>query len=53
MKEGFIITHMDSQQIKSVKEAEEIIRKKKPGELLTIAGVYEDFPREYIYALRM
>ena len=53
MREGFIITHLDDLAVKSVKEAEAILKKKKTGDLLTIAGVYEDYPREYIFAMRM
>jgi Do/DeqQ family serine protease len=53
MREGFIITHIDDVAVKSVKEVNEILKKKKSGELITIAGVYEDYPREYIFALRM
>lgn len=53
MREGFIITHVDDVSVKSVKEIDEIIKKKKAGDLITFAGIYEDFPREYIYALRM
>ncbi len=53
IREGFIITHIDDAVIKSVKEVDEILKKKKAGDLITIAGVYEDYPREYIFALRM
>ncbi|TXH30084.1 MAG: Do family serine endopeptidase [Cyclobacteriaceae bacterium] len=53
MREGFIITHVDDNPVKSTKEVNEIIKKKKAGELITFAGLYEDYPREYIYALRM
>jgi serine protease Do len=53
MREGFIITHVDDTAVKSAKELNEIIKKKKSGDLITFAGVYEDYPREYIYALRM
>lgn len=53
MREGFIITHVDDSPVKSTKEVNEIIKKKKAGELITFAGLYEDYPREYIYALRM
>ncbi|GIL22011.1 MAG: serine protease [Bacteroidota bacterium] len=53
MREGFIITHVDDKAVKSVKEVNEILKKKKTGELITFAGLYEDYPREYIYALRM
>ncbi|MEQ1584897.1 MAG: Do family serine endopeptidase [Cyclobacteriaceae bacterium] len=53
MREGFIITHVDDVSVKSAKEVDEIIKKKKAGDLITFAGIYEDYPREYIYALRM
>ncbi|MBX2895512.1 MAG: Do family serine endopeptidase [Cyclobacteriaceae bacterium] len=53
MREGFIITHVDDRAVKSTKEVNEIIKKKKSGDLITFAGIYEDYPREYIYALRM
>jgi len=53
MREGFIITHVDDKAVKSVKEVNEILKKKKTGELITFAGLYEEYPREYIYALRM
>jgi hypothetical protein len=53
IKEGFIITHVDDIAVKSAKELNEILKKKKVGDLLTIAGMYEDYPREYIFALRM
>ncbi|MBX2942527.1 MAG: Do family serine endopeptidase [Cyclobacteriaceae bacterium] len=53
MREGFIITHIDDQPVKTAKEVNEILKKKKEGDLVTFSGIYEDFPREYIYALRM
>ncbi len=53
IREGFIITHIDDVAVKSAKEADAMLKKKKAGDLLTIAGVYEDYPREYIFALRM
>jgi serine protease Do len=53
MREGFIITHIDDIAVKSVKDVNDILKKKKAGDLLTVAGVYEDYPREYIFALRM
>jgi S1-C subfamily serine protease len=53
IREGFIITHVDDIAVKSAKEVDEILKKKKAGDLLTVAGVYEDYPREYIFALRM
>ena len=53
MREGFIITKVDDIPVKSVKEVNEIIKKKKSGELITLSGTYEDFPREFNYALRL
>lgn len=53
MREGFIITHIDDVPVKSAKDVDEIIKKKQAGDLITFAGIYEDYPREYIYALRM
>jgi serine protease Do len=53
MEKGFIITKVDDIAVKSAKEVNDILKKKKSGDLVTFSGVYEDFPREYIYALRM
>jgi S1-C subfamily serine protease len=53
MRDGFIITRVDDKTVKSAKEVNDIIKGKKPGELITFSGVYEDFPREYNYAIRM
>jgi len=53
IREGFIITKVNEEPVKSVKEFNEIIKKKKPGELVILTGTYEDFPREFNYAFRM
>jgi Do/DeqQ family serine protease len=53
MREGFIITKVDDVPVKSVEEVNQIIKKKKSGELITLSGTYEDFPREFNYALRL
>jgi serine protease Do len=53
MHEGFIITHVDDITVKSVKEVNDILKKKKAGDLVTFSGIYENYPREYIYAIRM
>ncbi|MFN7488661.1 MAG: serine protease, partial [Chryseotalea sp.] len=53
IREGFIIKHVNDVPVKSVKEFNEIMKKKKSGELVTLSGVYEDFPREFIYAIRL
>ncbi|MBS1505056.1 MAG: Do family serine endopeptidase [Bacteroidetes bacterium] len=52
MHAGFIITHVDNAVVKSAKEVNEILKKKKSGDQVIFAGVYPDFPREYLYALR-
>jgi serine protease Do len=53
MREGFIITQIDSTPVTSVKQVNDLLSKKKPGETILFTGVYENFSREYIYALRM
>ncbi len=53
MREGFIITRIDNIAVKSAKEVNGILKNKKAGDLITFEGVYPDYTREYIYALRM
>lgn len=53
MQEGFIITHVNDTPVKSAKELNEILKKKKPGDQVIFAGIYEDYPREYLFAIRM
>lgn len=53
MEEGFIITHVNDTPVTSAKQVNEILSKKKPGDQVILAGVYEDYPREYLYAIRM
>jgi serine protease Do len=53
MRKGFIITRVDDSVIKSSKEVNEILKKKKAGDLITISGVYEGYTREFIYAVRI
>jgi S1-C subfamily serine protease len=53
IREGFIITKVNDEPVKTVKQFNEIISKKKPGDLVILSGVYEDFPREFNYAFRM
>lgn len=53
MREGFIITRVNDVAVNSAKELNELLKKKKAGDLVTFSGIYEDYPREYIYALRM
>jgi Do/DeqQ family serine protease len=53
IREGFIITRVNDVKVKSVKEANELIKSKKSGEMIILSGTYEDFPREFNYAFRM
>ena len=53
MREGFIITKVNDVTVKNVKELNEILKKKKAGELIILSGTYEDFPREFNYAFRL
>jgi serine protease Do len=53
MREGFIITHVDDAPVKSAKDLNIFLMKKRAGDLVTFSGIYEDYPREYIYAIRM
>jgi serine protease Do len=53
MREGFIITRVNDAEVNSVKEFNELLTKKKTGDLVILSGTYEDFPREFNYAFRM
>jgi PDZ domain-containing secreted protein len=53
MREGFIVTKVNDQPVRSVKEFTELMKKKKAGDLVILSGTYEDFPREFNYAFRM
>ena len=53
IREGFIVTKINDVPVKSVKEFEEILKSKKEGEIITLSGTYEDFPREFLYSFRM
>ena len=52
MREGFIITKVNDVPVKSVKDFNDIMKKKSAGELVILSGTYEDFPREFNYAFR-
>ena len=52
MRDGFIITKINDEPVKSVKEFNELLKKKKAGDLVILSGTYEDFPREFNYAFR-
>jgi hypothetical protein len=53
IREGFIITKINDIPVKSVKEANDILKKKKSGEMVILSGTYEELPREFNYAFRM
>src|SRR5688572_14209581 len=53
MREGFIITKVNDQAVKSVTEFDAILKTKKVGDLIMLTGTYEDFPRFLDYAFRM
>jgi serine protease Do len=53
MREGFIITQIDNTPVTSARQVNDLLSKKRPGETILFTGVYENFSREYIYALRM
>jgi Do/DeqQ family serine protease len=49
MKEGFIITKIDKQEVKSVKDLASVLEKKTGG--VMIEGVYTDLPGNYYFAI--
>lgn len=53
IREGFIITKINEVPVNSVKEFNEIMKKKKSGELVILSGRYENSLREYHEAFRM
>jgi S1-C subfamily serine protease len=53
IREGFIITKVNDEPVKTVKEFNELLKKKKSGDLIILTGTYEDFPREFNYAFRL
>ncbi len=53
LREGFIITHVNDTPVKSVKDFNEIVKKKKAGDMVILSGRYENSLREYNYAFRM
>lgn len=48
IQEGFIITHVNGQSVRDVKEFVEIVEAKKGG--IMLEGIYEDRPGKYYYA---
>jgi S1-C subfamily serine protease len=53
IREGFIITKINDKPVKSVKDFNELMKNKKPGELVILSGTYRQNPKsEYNYAFR-
>lgn len=52
IQEGFVITHVNDDPVKSVKDFTSKINNKKQGDLVILSGQYENSPREYNYAFR-
>ncbi len=53
MRKGFIVTKINDEPVKTAEEVRELLRKKKEGDLVIFSGTYEDFPREFNYAIRI
>ncbi len=53
IEKGFIITSIDDVAVKTSKQANEILNRKKSGDRIIISGYYPDSPRELIFGLRM
>lgn len=51
MREGFVITHVDGQEVETVSDVEALLTDKKGGVMLE--GVYENKPGRYYYAFGM
>ena len=53
IRQGFIITKVNDIPVNSEKELNAALEKIKSGEIVTLSGTYEDFPREFLYSFRM
>jgi serine protease Do len=53
IREGFIITSINDTPVKSVKDVNELLKKKKSGEFVILSGRYENSLRQYDYVFRM
>lgn len=53
MEKGFIITSIDDVAVKTARQANEMLGKKKPGDRVIIAGFYPDSSLERIFGLRL
>lgn len=53
IRDGFIITKVNETPVNSEEELNAALEKIKSGEIVTLSGTYEDFPREFLYSFRM
>lgn len=53
IRDGFIITKVNDTPVNSPEELNKALEKIKEGEIVTLSGTYEDFPREFLYSFRM
>lgn len=52
VREGFIVTKINDKPVKTVRDFNETMKSKNPGDLVILTGTYADLPREYIYAFK-
>jgi len=52
IREGFIITKVNDTPVNSPEDLNKALEKIKEGEIVTLSGTYEDFPREFLYSFR-
>ncbi|HEX7016057.1 MAG TPA: Do family serine endopeptidase [Cyclobacteriaceae bacterium] len=52
IRDGFIITKVNDTPVNSPEELNKALEKIKEGEIVTLSGTYEDFPREFLYSFR-
>ena len=53
MRDGFIITHVNDRAVRTTQDIDDIVNSKKPGDLVTFSGIYDDYPKEFNYAVRI
>lgn len=53
MRDGFIITHINDKPVRTPKDVNDFINSRKAGDLVTFSGIYEDYPKEFNYAIRL
>lgn len=53
IREGFVITRVNDKGVNNVKEFTAMLKSIRTGEVVTLSGIYENSPREYLYSFRM